>query len=304
MENQKLGMDGVDNLSSKELRSIISEYKLGEIKSYKELSNRSVQTNILIQTTTNRLVLKYYKNRNIEYVKFETKLLEYLNTKEYCSPKIYKNKKGKLLTSRCGKAIILTEWIQGEHLEKLSALEFVQLVSKIAELHLLTENLQIKGIEHRWNYNIDFCKKYLKGKTETYRKARQIRKKNWLERELDTVEIKLSIPKGIIHADLHYTNFFFLENKLNAIIDFDDANYSYLIYDILCLIDTRREKESFLNREYFKTSKEVIQKYQRIRELQEEEKRSLYDVLLLSILIDSFWFYNRGKYPNFKEKKR
>ncbi len=297
-------MKAKDKISSKELKSIISNYKFGEFKSYEELSKGNVQTNILVQTTNKTVVLKYYKNRKIDYVKFEIKLLEYLSIKGYCSPKIYKNKKGKQLTNRFGKAIVISEYIEGEHREKLNNNEFQQLITKIAELHLLTENLKVQGCENRWNYNIDFCKDYLKKRTESYRRARQLKKKKWVEAELDKLEIPKSIPKGIIHGDLHYTNIIFSKNKFKALIDFDDANYSYLLYDIICLIDSKRKEESFLNQEYFNISKEVINKYQLIRKLQEEEKRSLFDVLILSIIIDSFWFYTRGKFPDFKEKNK
>lgn len=293
-----------DLLSLKNLNLILSDYNLGKIKTFEELSKGSVQKNILIQTTNGAVVLKYYINRTIQYVEFETKLLEFLHKKSYFSPKVNRTNNEDLLTNWFGKAIVITEYIKGEHKEKLSEFEFNQLIAKIAELHLLTKNLKIDGFENRWNYNIDFCKEYLNTRTEYYRKARQLKKKRWLEVELGKLEIPQSIPTGIVHGDLQNSNIIFTGNKIKALIDFDDANYSYLLFDILNLIDNKRTEESFLNKEYFKISKEVINKYQRKRTLGEIEKRSLFDVLILSIIIDSFWFYKRGKFPDFKEKNK
>jgi len=297
-------MKSLDNFSLSDLGAVLSTYNFGEIISIEELSKGNVQKNILIRTANETVVLKYYKNRKFEYVEFEAKLLEKLYASDYSSPRVHKNNKKELVTKWLGKGIVITEYIEGEHRENLSNNDFEQLVTRIAELHIITENLEIKGSQHRWNYSIDFCKSYLKDNIGSYRKARQLKKKKWAERELDSLDIPRSLPKGIIHSDLHYTNIIFSENRLEAIIDFDDANYSYLIFDMLCLIDSKRKEESFLNEEYFKVSKEVICKYERKRKLQEKEKRSLYDILILSIIIDSFWFYDRNKFPDFKEKNK
>lgn len=295
-------MENNNIFSKEELSEILHTYGLGELISYEYIKRGTVQDNIMLISNSQRCVLKYYKSRSIPYVEFETKLIEYLNVNTYCCPKILQNKEGKLLGYKNEKAFTLYQYVEGEHLETFSRSQFHQLIQKIAELHLLTSDLQIEGYEHRWNYDIDFCKSYIDENLSDYKEEGLARKIEWLYDVVDKVELPTNLVKGIVHGDLDKSNIFFKEDKIESIIDFDDANYSYLLFDIICLIDSHCD--SFLDESYFETARIVIGNYDKIRKLSQLEKLHLFDVLKLSIVIDCFWFFERGLYPKFREKAK
>ena len=57
-----------------------------------------------------------------------------------------------------------------------------------------------------------------------------------METELDKLEFPNSIPKGVCHCDFDISNLKFEGNKLIGVLDFDDACYTYLIYDVATLM--------------------------------------------------------------------
>ena len=96
----------------------------------------------------------------------------------------------------------------------------------------------------------------------------------------------------------------FKNGRFAALLDFDDANYTYLLFDLVGLI----EKESWrydLDRELnFEVAAKVVSIYSNYRSLNALEKRHLFDVYKLSILIDCVWYFDRGAAADFYEKRK
>src|SRR6185436_525163 len=87
------------DFSSDELARILANYDLGEFKAAEPFSGGTVQTNLLLQTTTGKFAFRYYENRSEGSVLFETNLIKYLKDRNYpCSAPI-KNKQGKFVGS-------------------------------------------------------------------------------------------------------------------------------------------------------------------------------------------------------------
>ncbi|UOK56115.1 hypothetical protein MGI18_13800 [Bacillus sp. OVS6] len=77
------------NFSSNNLKAILSNYNLGELVYSDPITKGTVQTNIFIMTTTNKLVFRYYENRTTESVLFEINLMNYLQEKNIHVPLHY-----------------------------------------------------------------------------------------------------------------------------------------------------------------------------------------------------------------------
>ena len=85
-----------------------------------------------------------------------------------------------------------------------------------------------------------------------------------------------NIPSGIIHADLFSDNIFFKDDKLSGIIDYYFSCYDFYAFEIaICLnalcFEGMNENLSF----NITKSKKFIDGYSSIRQLTEEEKKSL-----------------------------
>ena len=99
-----------------------------------------------------------------------------------------------------------------------------------------------------------------------------------IEKNLDEIEKNWpkNIPSGIIHADLFSDNIFFKDDKLSGIIDYYFSCSDFYAFEIaICLnalcFEGHKENLSF----NVTKAKKFIDGYSQVRQLSEEEKKSL-----------------------------
>jgi Ser/Thr protein kinase RdoA (MazF antagonist) len=108
-----------------------------------------------------------------------------------------------------------------------------KVVEIIAKLHTLTKNYKPEYFKDREEFNTEYAwRSYQKIPREVQKEERA----KWFKNELDKLEIPVTLPKGICHADLNYGNFLFHNGEIVAVLDFDMSFYNYVIYDIASLI--------------------------------------------------------------------
>ncbi len=299
--------------SKNDFTKILSDYGLGEYKSSKPFTTGTVQTNFLLQTTKGKFVFRYYENRSENSVLFESDLINYLNDRNYPCPAQFKNKYGKIVCTYRNKPFIIFEFIEGKHLKDPNESQKDKLVKKVAELQNFTKNYKPKNTEFRLNYNVENCRKLARKAMKRINTPNARKKLKWLENELLKLEFPKSLPKGVCHCDFHFSNALFKNNKFNALIDFDDANYTFLVYDLAALINpfiksfewntwtNFKKGENVLD---FEEAKKIVSEYMKYRPLNESEKEHLFDVFKLSIMFDCIWYFERGNASDFYEKRK
>lgn len=292
---------------------ILSNYDLGSYIISKKFRKGTVQTNILIKTTKGKFVLRYYENRSKNSVLFEVNLIKYLKYNKYPCPAPFWNKRGKFIGIYKKKPYTIFEFVEGKHLKKPTEKQKNQLTKKVAELQNITKNYKPDYKKYRWNYSIQLCKRLAKNETKKIGTKNAREKLMWLNRELLKLKLPKSLPKGICHCDFHFSNVLFKNGKFNALIDFDDANYTFLSWDLICLADpfkstfnwnTWRKFSNSDNVFDFKQIKKVVTEYLKYRPLNKTEKKYLFDVYKLSILMDCIWYFKRGSADDFFEKRK
>jgi Ser/Thr protein kinase RdoA (MazF antagonist) len=291
-------------LSKQKLQDILSNYTLGEYKDARPFTAGTVQTNFLLETTKERFVFRYYENRSEGSVLFECNLLLYLKSKSYPCPEPIRNKYGRYVELYNRKPYVIFEFMEGQHIEHPDEEQKKQLIRKVAELQNITRNYKPRHKKHRWNYSVELCRILARREADKIDTANARRKLIWLEGELSKLELPRSLPKGICHCDFHFSNVLFKDGKFNALLDFDDANYTFLMFDLVGLLESmawHHDKDDVLN---FDVAKEVLSEYMRYRSLSNNEKRHLYDVYKLSILFDCVWYFGRGGAADFYEKRK
>jgi len=288
--------------SKNELAQIMTAYDLGEYKNSKQINEGIVQTNFLLQTTKGKFIFKYYENRSKNSVLFETNLIKYLKNKNYPCPDIFKNKRGKFVGIYNKKPYVLSEFIEGQHLKNPNENQKNQVIKEVAKLQNITKNYRPNRKKHRWNYSIELCRKLAKNEAKKINNLNSRKKLKWLENKLSELKLPKSLPKGICHCDFYFSNVIFRNNKVNTIIDFDDANYTFLMFDMVNLIESWAWPR---NRVFnFDKAKKIVQEYTKHRILNNNEKGHLFDLYKLCILIDCVWSFARGNVKDFYEKRK
>ncbi|RAP78454.1 homoserine kinase [Paenibacillus montanisoli] len=290
--------------SEGELSEIVEEYDLGKFVSSFSLSGGTVQTNIGIITTKGKFVFRYYEHRPPEAVLFEMDLLLYLKEHNYPCPAPYKNNQGSYVGNCKHKPYAIFECMEGAHIGQPTAEQQQKLIQKVAELHKLTENYLPVHKDMRLNYNAERCRQLGGEVAERINNYNAYQKLAWLENELGKLELPAALPMGVCHADFHFSNVLFIDDEVSALLDFDDANYTYLLFDLIGLIEYsawRRDKDHGLN---FDQAKKVVFTYNSFRPLTTNEAEHLFDVYKLSILIDCIWYFERGDASDFYERRK
>jgi Ser/Thr protein kinase RdoA (MazF antagonist) len=299
--------------SKNDFINILSNYDLGEYKDSKPFTTGTVQTNFLLQTTTGKFVFRYYENRTKDSVLFESSLIKYLKDKNYPCPAPFKNKHGKFVGTYKEKPYIIFEFVEGEHLENPNGNQKKQLIQKVAELQNITKNYKPANKKYRWNYSVELCRELARKEAKKLNTTNSREKLKWFEKELLKIDLPKSLPKGICHCDFHFSNVLFKNGKFNALIDFDDANYTFLIFDLVSLInpfipsfewDTWSKFKEDENVFDFSEAKKIVSEYTKYRPLNDNEKRHLFDVFKLSIMLDCIWRFERGSAADFYEKRK
>jgi homoserine kinase type II len=301
------------DFSEQQLRDILSHYSLGEYTASQPIPQGSVQTNFFLSTTQGRFVFRYYENRSVGSVSFECYLMHYLKNKQFPCPTALKNKKGNYIGIAHDKPYVIFEWIEGQHVEHPTEEQKKQLIQKVAELQLLTKKYRPRYKNQRWNYGRELCRELASAAAQELGTPAAEEKLAWVEHELAKLHLPKSLPKGICHGDFHFSNILFKDGKFHALLDFDDANYTFLIYDLATLINpflssfTWETWSRFQQDEQvfdFTEARETALEYGLYRPLRRNEKSHLYDVYKLTILFDCIWYFHRGEGQDFYEKRK
>lgn len=91
-----------------------------------------------------------------------------------------------------------------------------------------------------------------------------------------------SLPRQLIHRDVHFGNFLFLNGELSGYIDFDLSQRNIRIFDLgyfLAGLLTRESGTKLEEDEWLRIVSDAISGYESVSELKREEKEALVSVM-------------------------
>ncbi len=265
---------------------ILYHYDLGEYVKFKPFKLGAVQTNLLLETTKGKFVFRYYESRPEKYALFEANVLQYLSKQNYPCAAPIRNVHGSFLGKYKNKSFAVFEFKQGKHKKKVNP---VLLARAIGQLHKITKGYKPKYFEARDTYDPKSCWKTAQNNAKKIKTRSEANARlDWLKKEFKKLKTPSNLPKGVCHCDTHPSNFLYKDGKLVAVLDFDDASYIPLLYDIANLIyfwAWPHKKKLIFNK-----AKEIITEYCKYRKLKDVEKHHLFDILKMVIFMSIGWF--------------
>ncbi|MEK7474422.1 MAG: homoserine kinase [Candidatus Coatesbacteria bacterium] len=291
-------------ITKDEFAAILSAYDLGTLRSFRPIAAGTVETNVLLKTERGRCVFRYYENRNREMALFETHLIRFLKARHYPCPAVLKDRRGQYVGIFRRKPFAIFEFAEGRHVAHPSSRQRRQLIEKVAELHKTTRGYRPPYMKYRMNYSVELCRRLAQRAAKRLGTTTARRKREWIERELAALDLPKSLPMGICHADFHFSNVLYKHGRFNALLDFDDANYTYLLFDLWGLVEYAAwhwQDDRVLNT---RKARRVLREYARHRPLNRAERSHFFDVYKLGILFDAIWYFARGSADDFFEKRK
>ena len=280
--------------------AILDQYTLGEFVSFKPFDQGADQTNLLLNTTQGQAVLRYYEKRSADYVKFEIEVLHYLAEHSYPSAAPFAKKDGEYFGIYKGKPFALFEFMPGKHNDNHE--NYLEVAEAIGKLHAITEGYQPSATAARPAHDTAYvwsCAQQSAVKIPS--KVESQARLSWLKQQLESVDLPDNLPKGVCHGDTNPSNFLYSNNKLSAVLDFDQATYTWLMYDLANVVYwwTWPDKGELSIEE----TKKLLTTYEKYRPLSDEEKHHLFDALKLVILTGMGWFMDNDEgYTNAQRK--
>lgn len=287
------------SFSADELRAILSSYELGEYIDSQGFDRGADQTNIQVTTSNGTYAFRYYEKRPEDYVRFEIDLLHFLGDNSYPCPAPIQLRDGNYFGLHKSKPYAMFTLLEGEHDDSTENYRLV--APALAWLNNLTLGHKPVYSEARAQYGPEYAWSWAEANAKNIADQGEAHERlTWFRGELDTLHLPTDLPQGVCHCDSNTSNFLYTDGKLSAVLDFDQAAYTWLLYDVAQMIYwwTWPNKGDIQLEE----SRDLVAQYETIRKLSDDERHHLFDMLKLVHLIGIGWSLSDDSFPNDKRK--
>jgi homoserine kinase type II len=260
------------DISETELANFLTEYDIGELRSYRGIAEGSENSNYLLHTSGGEFILTLYEKR-VERgdLPFFLGLMQHLAKKGISCPLPVERRDGELISAIAGRPAAIITFLEGFWVRRPTAAHCREVGKALAGLHLAGQDFPLR----RENaMGIAGWKKLWNGARE---RAHEVEPGLASEIEADFAGLEADwpggLPEGVIHADLFPDNVFFLDHHLSGLIDFYFACNDFLAYDLAtCLNAWCFEKDFSFN---LTKAKALMDGYQSVRPLTRDEIEAL-----------------------------
>jgi len=268
-------------LKKEDFNKILNKYSLGKHKSHKHLDWALANTVYLLKTTKSKYILKVCEQSKEDLLKFQIKIIDYLDEKNLLVAKIIKSNTNREIIHYNKKPIIIQKFVEGKHPRKIDEDLMKDIANLFGLMHKHLLKLKLQG-KHTWRNHF----KPSPDKIGTISGVNFKTEEQNLIKQLQKID-KNKLRKCIIHSDLRDINLLVKNNKVKAILDWDDAHEDYLSYDIGVFLLDPSVKNGRVNK---KAIKLFFQEYQKHTKLTKEEKEAVYYFIKVRLLSTIAWF--------------
>ncbi|TDK37424.1 homoserine kinase [Rhizobium deserti] len=260
------------DITEDDLKRFLDQYDVGELTSYKGIAEGVENSNFLLHTTRDPLILTLYEKRvEKSDLPFFLGLMQHLAAGGLSCPLPLPRKDGALLGELSKRPAALISFLEGMWLRKPEAKHCREVGQALAELHLAGDGfpltrpnaLSLDGWTLLWEKSADRVDEVETGLQDEISSELEFLSAHWPK----------DLPAGVIHADLFQDNVFFLGDELSGLIDFYFACNDLLAYDVsICLNAWCFEKDGAYN---ITKGMALLEGYRAVRPLSDEEMAAL-----------------------------
>lgn len=235
------------DINEVDLKDFLSQYDAGELLSYKGIAEGVENSNFLLHTTRDPLILTLYEKRvDPGDLPFFLGLMQHLASRGLNCPLPLPRKDGALLGELSDRPAALISFLEGMWLRKPEAKHCRAVGEALAAMHLAGADFELKrpnalsleGWKALWEKSAARADEVEQGLEAEIREELAFLEAHWPK----------ELPEGVIHADLFQDNVFFLGDNLSGLIDFYFACNDLLAYDVsICLNAWCFEKNGHYN---------------------------------------------------------
>lgn len=285
-------------ITEQEINDILSHYSLGRLIEFTPLSLGISNSNYRIEIKSKEGVifylLKISNDKGQEQLIKEQHILEYLKKISYpfsiCS---LKTNEGKYIYELGHKFGAIFPFIQGIP-PGPSDVTCKEIGLGLATLHTLKHTETYEKI--RSHTEVGFSAESILEYIETPNCPKDFKSffNNIFPGKLKSY-LESNFEKGLIHGDLYYDNTLFDNNRLSAVLDFEQSGRGNLLLDLgICISGTCLEKDRIST----PLIKSFLKGYESLRSLPPEEMEFLNHAIIIGLFSIALWRIKRFKDGN------
>ena len=218
------------------MRGLVADYYLGELVSFQGISGGVENTNYFVNTTTGKYVLTLFEEFEYDEVPYFLDVVAHLKHKGFNVPAALIDNHGERLRVVQGRPAIIVDCFPGGLLEEGTTVESCRLMGKVlAQLHTAGMDFPEHRPSHRGMDWWRATSKSIAPELETDQAHLLLEQVSEFDAFIAQYDDQLA--KGTVHGDLFYNNTLFEGEQLSAIIDFYNACYSWLMYDLAIVVN-------------------------------------------------------------------
>ena len=252
-----------------ELEAFLAEYDIGEADALKGVAEGVENSNYLLTTSKGQYFLTLYEKRvDPRDLPFFLGLMDHLSARGINCPRPIHGRDGNAVRTLAGKPAAIPTFLHGLSPRRSTVAHCGPVGEALAGLHLAGKDFALKRPNALsvagWRPLFEGSRHHIDDRLA-----------HELQAELDFLEANWpkDLPSGVIHADLFNDNVFFLHDRLSGLIDFYFACNDLLAYDVaICLNAWCFEIDNAFNAT---KARNLLQGYDRVRRLTDEERRAL-----------------------------
>jgi homoserine kinase type II len=228
-----------------ELKTFLANYDVGELDSYKGISDGIENTNYFVDTSKGRFVLTIFEHHSFEEMQYYLNLMHHLADHQVPSANPVADTQGNYLSHFKNKPIALVERLNGGSIIETTVNHCEQLGTAMGKMHAAGLSFNAKQLNPR---GPAWCQQTAQLVMQKLSSEEQ----NTLDDEVHFQKEKrhADLPRGVIHADLFRDNALWYNNKFSGIIDFYYSCDDVLLYDLaVAANDWCSNSDGHLNKE-------------------------------------------------------
>ncbi len=270
-------------LSATDIRAILADYDLGELRDHSGIAAGIENSNFFVDTERGRFVLTIFERMEGDELPWFMDLMCHLSTRGLPCPAVQKRHDGTLLFRHGDKWGCIVSCLDGRVHENLSLPQLEQAGATLARLHQA-------GADYRSPRPCPTGAEWLKQTAETVRAPLKARygadAAALLDDELRRQQAARydALPQGIIHGDYFCDNILFAGDRLTGVIDFYYAHNAPFAMDVAIALNALAIRLESGDDERIGA---FLDGYRSVRALQPDEREALPALLRLAAL--RFW---------------
>lgn len=276
-------------LNNRMIKDLLALYDLGRVTTISAMEGGQANSSYKIVTDKDTFIMSICDEKNTDQIDVLTKVLAYLNQKGFPTSQPVATKAGDFFTTQDHKPVYVKKFLAGDVVTQLTASMISQVGKTMARLHAIPP---LENLPDQFPYGMESFDTLLNRDQQHPFLDWLRQKKKFLDRSIET-----KMERGFIHGDIFWDNLLFANDRLVAILDFEEACVYYKLYDLgmaavgCCSRDGRFDMQKIAV---------LLHGYQQHCPLAEKEQRQLKVFMEYAAVAGAFWRFRQYhvRYPS------